>query len=561
VSKEEFNLIETELAVHQIGSRTRSAALLAWFLHSVWRMEPEDVDESICDGAGDKGIDALVVDDDLREITILQSKHRVKPDSEQGDQDLKNLVGAAAYFESPEAVDGLIRSKPNAELLNLLTRLEIRDRVADGAHAKRLVFVTNGRLDRAGSGYVQSISDRQPPLDVWDGPRLASVADRTRRPELRPDKVELASETPPAIVELGDGVTMAVGLVRAVDLVKLDGIEDLSLFDRNVRLGVGRTRINNQIGDTVMDVAEHRLFPAYHNGLTLLTHSLHVRKDRLRLDGITVVNGCQSMLALYRNRSKLSGDLRVLVKVVQVDPRGGISDKITYRTNNQNPVDIRDQRSTDLVQRDLQAQVNRDYGAQLAFAIRAGESFPKGPRVLDNQRAAQLLMAVYVGEPWNAVRKVRLFDEDYRRIFNREVTSHRLYLMSILDEVLDAVADKLRPDLRASFASVRLTLAYVIAQLIRESERGQQLLAEPQRWLPDLKGAVMDALGQQAVSVIDLVNGYIEEQLKERGDTFDPKIVFKNEGEISKVERDVMTFSRRLVAKDPSYRFDVSPAR
>ena len=235
--------------------------------------------------------------------------------------------------------------------------------------------------------------------------------------------------------------------------------------------------------------------------------------------------------------------------------------KITYRTNNQNPVDIRDQRSTDLVQRDLQTQVNRDYEGELAFAIRAGEVFPKSPRVLDNQRAAQLLMAVYVGEPWNAVRKVRLFDEDYRRIFNREVNSHRLYLMSVLDEVLDTASDKLRPDLRASLASVRLTLAYVLAQLLRESDRGRQLLAKPERWLPELKGAVMEALGSQAASVIDLVNGYIEEQLKERDDTFDPKIVFKNEGEILKVERDVMSFSRRLVAKDPSYKFDIPPAR
>jgi hypothetical protein len=561
MSKEDFDLIEAEIAIHQIGSRTRSAALLSWFLQSVWRMEPEDVDDAICDGAGDKGIDALVVDDDLREITILQSKHRGKPDSEQGDQDLRNLVGAAAYFESPEAVDGLIRSKPNAELLNLLTRLKIRDRVAEGAHAKRLVFVTNGLLDRAGSDYVKSLADRQPPLDVWDAPRLASVAGRTRRPELRPDKVELVSVMPPAIVDLGAGVTMAVGLVPALELVKLDGIEDLSLFDRNVRLGVGKTRINNQIGDTVMDAAEHRLFPAYHNGLTLLTYRLDIRKGRLILDGITVVNGCQSMLALYRNRAKLSGELTVLVKVVQVDPRGETSDKITYRTNNQNPVDIRDQRSTDLVQRDLQTQVNRDYEGELAFAIRAGEVFPRIPRVLDNQRAAQLLMAVYVGEPWNAVRKVRLFDEDYRRIFNREVNSHRLYLMSVLDEVLDTASDKLRPDLRASLASVRLTLAYVLAQLLRESDRGRQLLAKPERWLPELKGAVMEALGSQAASVIDLVNGYIEEQLKERDDTFDPKIVFKNEGEILKVERDVMSFSRRLVAKDPSYKFDIPPAR
>ena len=55
MSKADFDLIEAEIAIHQIGSRTRSAALLAWFIHAVWRMEPEDVDDAICDGAGDKG--------------------------------------------------------------------------------------------------------------------------------------------------------------------------------------------------------------------------------------------------------------------------------------------------------------------------------------------------------------------------------------------------------------------------------------------------------------------------------------------------------------------------
>jgi hypothetical protein len=238
-----------------------------------------------------------------------------------------------------------------------------------------------------------------------------------------------------------------------------------------------------------------------------------------------------------------------------------LTDKITYRTNNQNPVDIRDQRSTDLIQRDLQTQVEEQYGTELRYAIRAGEVFPKGIEVLDNRVAAQLLMAVYLREPWNAVRKVRLFDEDYRRIFNRDVTGHRLYLVAVISDVLDNVAEDLRPELRASFAAVRLTLAHVLGQLLRENDYGRQLLDAPQRWLPDLRGAVAEALTAQALSVVDLVNGYIEIQARERGAAFDPKVIFKNEGEIAAVERDVLNFSRRLVHKDPSYQFGVAPAR
>src|SRR3954452_8322681 len=111
----DFQRIEDAASPYRTGNRTASTALLAWFLENVWRMEPEDIDDAICDGGGDKGIDALHVDDDLSEITIFQSKHRDNPETTQGDNALRNLVGAAVYFETSEAVDRLLQSGPNAE--------------------------------------------------------------------------------------------------------------------------------------------------------------------------------------------------------------------------------------------------------------------------------------------------------------------------------------------------------------------------------------------------------------------------------------------------------------
>jgi hypothetical protein len=298
--------IEEETKPFATGARTASAALLAWFLTTVWRLEPDDVEDSICDGGGDKGIDALAVDEDLREITLFQSKHRQKADAKQGDADLKNLVGAAAFFATTKAVDQLMRSGPNPELLRLLTRKEVRERVAEGAHATRLVFVTNGTLDPSGRDYVSALGGQQPSFEVWDQSKLSAVAERTRRPELLPDQVTLRAVAEPTGKTLEPGVEMAVALVGAEQLINLPGISDLSLFDRNVRLSLGRTRINRELAETVRRPSEHKLFPAYHNGLTILTHRLRVSGDRLHLDGITVVNGCQSLLALYRNKDHIS---------------------------------------------------------------------------------------------------------------------------------------------------------------------------------------------------------------------------------------------------------------
>jgi hypothetical protein len=557
----DHQIIQDELQPFHTGTRTESAALLTWFLEAVWRIEPEDVDDAICDGPGDKGIDGLLIDDDLREITVLQTKHKVNATGQQGDLDLKNLVGAAAYFANVSTVDGLLASHPNAELTKLLSRLKIREKVADGAHATRLIFVTDGVLDAAGQSYVDSMREHVPPLEVWDQARLAAVARRTRRPDLLDEIFELNAISPPTVIATAGAVQLAVGIVPAQQLLALPGLDDLSLFARNVRLSEGRTRINRELGFTVDDPSEHELFTAFHNGLTILTHGLTVTGNRLRLEGVTVVNGCQSLLTLREHQAKVSDQLRLLVKVVRVEPHTDLADKITYRSNNQNPVDIRDQRSTDAVQRDLQAQMAEHYGTRLFFAIREGER-PTALATLDNKTAAQFLMAVYLREPWNAVRKVRLFDTDYRRIFDHTVNAHKLFLLSLFVEIVDERRDELDAQLRASFASIRFALAFLLSQVLRKSDRGSQLLDFPERWFPDQIADVKNALTPLAQQIVRSVNHYVaseSQEAAEKGEDFDPKVAFKSRTAVGHLEHQVISLTERLAMEVPNYWFDLEP--
>ncbi len=559
MSQAEWDVIQAEIATHHVGTRTQSAALLAWFLETVWRLDPEDVDDAICDGTGDKGIDGLVVDEDLREITLFQTKHRLAADHGQGDRDLRDLVGAAAYFERPESIDGLVNSRPNAELLRLLERNGVRAKVADGSHASRTILITNGVLDRQGSGYLAAMAGRTPALTVWDEHDLAAVAQRTQRPGFRPETVVLRPVGGLTETVLRAQTRLAIALVPATELAALPGIADLSLFGRNVRLGKGQTRVNRDIAKTIGDPEEHALFPAYHNGMTLLTRGLTITGGDLALNGVSVVNGCQSLLALYEHRNSLTRRLNVLVKIIVVEPETDLADKITRRTNNQNPVDIRDQRSTDATQRDLQTQVRASYGPGLGFAIRAGEQLGT-TEVLDNQSAAQLLMAVYVEEPWNAVRKVRLFDQDYHRIFNRQVDAHRLFFLHELAKLVDACKHRLRPELQASFASARLTIAYLIMRVLRESTQGSELLAEPERWLPDRLPEVGDAVESIVEDVVESVNFYVLDRSAADA-TFDPKVVLKSLTGVQALERDVLSHARRQARRDAGFLFGVPPAR
>lgn len=559
MAKRPYGQIDAEIQPHLVGNREATAALLAWFLNSVWRLDLPEVDDAICDGSGDKGIDGLVVDDDLNEIAIFQSKYKKRHDADQGDKELRNLVGAAPYFESPQTIDGLLASKPNAELANLIRRLDLRERVANGATVTRLVFVTNGTLDPAGKSYVESIENAAPELEVWDQPRLGPIATRTRAPELRKDDVTLHGRSAPTTMQLGNS-KLAVAIVPAAELAALPGISDLSLFDPNVRLSKGRTRVNRDLAETIRDSSDHILFPAYHNGLTLLTHDLKIRGKTLSLDGITVVNGCQSLLTFYESRPADLQDLNVLVKVVEVAPNTRLTEKITFRSNNQNPVDIRDQRSTDNIQRALQAEVAERYAGDFAYAIREGEKL-KATQVLTNQEAAQLLMAVYLQEPFNAVRKVRLFDTDYRRIFNRSVDAARLYLLTQISDSLKDVRKDLRSDLASSFSSVRFTLAYLLAVQLKRSPHGKELLKSPEKWLPGKLEEVRVALSDLLQEIVESVNFYIQEEEEEKGDTFDPKVTFKSQDGVRAVEHAVDRDFRRMLKRPggDAFLFKVKP--
>lgn len=554
-----FELLKHETAPFLIGNRTPSVALLAWFLQTVWRLEPEEVDDSICDGGGDKGIDALVLDPDAQEIVIFQVKHRLTAGASQGDADLRAFLGTAVYFHDAPALRQLISSQPppRRELLSLLQRNEVPSRLDEGNYTLRMVFVTNALADPSAVTYVSSLERKLPPLEFWYRDRLAKVALRTQSPGLLPDVVELTAAGEHIVTDLGKSGRLVVGFFKAADLVSLPGVDDLRVFDPNVRLGLGKTRINKELADTIRDRAEHTFFPAYHNGLTLLTKSFEVHGSTIKLAGVAVVNGCQSMRALYENRDRLTPGLRLLTKIVEVGDRPDLVQMITYTTNNQNPINIRDLRSNDRIQRDLQKQVEGIYGDRLVYLIKQGEGAKHA--ALDNRRAAQIILALWLQEPWNAVRKVRLFDERYHDIFRR-VDAHKLLLCHLLDETVEALRSKLRQDLAASFASIRFTLIYLIGEVIRLTPQGSRFLAEPGLWLPHKEGEVRERLTSIAEDVVESVNHYVESQRTEEDEEapFDPKIAFKSISGVKGLKLDVVRYASRSARRFPDVLFDIS---
>ena len=549
-----FSLLESQAAPFYVGNRTRSTALLAWFLQTVLREDPDEVEDAICDGSNDKGVDAILFDEDANEFIVLQAKHRQNPAATQGDADLKAFLGVAPYFQDEQGIDSLLASAPNEELLALLERLDVKERITDSNPSVRLVFVTNALADASAISYIETVQGASPQLDVWDRTRLAEVALRTERPQLLPGKHVFGSIDDVLVSDFAGAAKIGIALIPAVELVRLPGIENLTIFALNVRLGLGNTKINRELRATIRTAEEHELFPAYHNGLTILTAGLRPVDEGLELDGLAVVNGCQSLLSLWQERNSLTPELKLVVKIIELGEQTELADQITYRSNNQNPVNIRDQRSNDRIQRDLQAEVSQRYPGVLFYDIRRGQSPDGGADLLDNQLAAQLLMAIWLDEPWNAVRKVRLFDQDYHRIF-RHATADRLFLAYLINSEIVAAREKLQPRLQTAFASVRFTLADLVAQLLRQNEAGSAPLEDPGNWLPEKIDEVRERLSYYAEFVIDETNYFVKSQEEARQadptlPPFDPKTTFKSAAGVRALEQQVIQ-SVKAIARRP----------
>jgi hypothetical protein len=110
---------------------------------------------------------------------------------------------------------------------------------------------------------------------------------------------------------------MAIAPISAKELVTMDGIENNELFSQNVRFWLGKnTSVNKALEESIQDPDEHTYFPAFHNGLIVLTEALDVTEQTITISNYAVVNGCQSLRGLFENQKAISPSLRIMTKFI-----------------------------------------------------------------------------------------------------------------------------------------------------------------------------------------------------------------------------------------------------
>ena len=467
--------------ISRVTERTglgESASFLVWFLENVYRLEETDARDAVCDHSNDKGIDGIYIDHNNEEIHFLQAKIRQSDTGKIGDVGPKNLMGSVAQFDTADKVKKILSGNADDELKRLIARIELAERVGDDYRLVG-VYVTNESHNTDSESYAAVMPD----LSIFDRERISTRMVEVDTTEGKKDAFTFdTSYVDPLEMKIGagkDAPTMLVFPARALQLVHMDGIADGSLFRENVRYGLGNTAVNKAIRGALLDKSVHGSFILGHNGLIILCSSADTSTSgELTIRDYSVVNGAQSLTSFYNNKSKLTDDLRVLVRVVEVQDEA-LARRITENSNNQNAIKPRDLRSNHRIQLRLQKEMN-DAEGDYFFEIKRGEKAPDGKTVITNDQVGRALLAFDVQEPWSAHQIYKVFDEKYAKIFGGpEVTAERVIFVHKLMGVVGKGLPKLKNKPMASYTLTRYFMLYLLSRILRENEVSKPYVANP----------------------------------------------------------------------------------
>lgn len=525
-----FSAIEAQTRPFEAPGRTQSAALLLWFLETVYRLDDVEAQDAVCDRKGDAGFDAIIADDLRKEIVVLQAKRREKLPATLGDTDLKVFVGSLAQLTSEAAVKALAAKTENDDLKALLSDLDVGGKVEAG-YRIRAIFVCNIAGNADARSYIEIARRDGHQLDVWDLARFGPVLKQLEREWFVAEEARLRID-PKKLFYYGDSKTaptLVYAAVRAQELVALPGLEDSRIFAQNVRLGLGSTRVNDDILESVKNKSEHHEFLTFHNGITIVAKSIKLRGKTLKLQSFSVCNGCQSLLTFFNSSASLTDQLEVPVRIVRVGDDRRLPETIAYRTNNQNSISLRDLSSNDTTQVALKAEFDDLFGDQVVYAIKRGVTEPL-PQ-LPNELAGRLLLALYNGLPWSAHQKYRIFGDLESQVFNYHVGAPHIRLVQLLSELVKDRLPNLENQRLARYGLTSFTLLYLLGELIRGSEDGKRFLNDPRSVLSTGKApnpkqaAVLGQAGGMLDWLVTELNFYVRES---GADGFDYKRQLKS---------------------------------
>lgn len=406
-------------------NKKKSAAFVLLSMSTALDISIEEAAELLTDGGNDAGVDGLhigEIDDGEFTVSLFQGKYKVnelKGDANYPENGVQKAVNTIATLFDPSKKIALNDAiAPKIE--------EIRSLVRDGYIPNvRMILCNNGVKwnDQAQNWIEQSgFSEDQVEWVHWNHDLIISVLQRKKSVD---DSLQLNGK---AVIEDFKFRRVLIGKVSVTEIAELFNRHNDLLLERNIRryLGLHSNRINSAIHQTLVDGQKCGNFYFFNNGITMICrkfrhNALQGENYQVKLESLQIINGgqtCKTIQQTLNNPNLFSRyeNVYVLIRIYELadDDKEFVRD-ITYATNSQNPVDLRDLRSNDDVQRQLEIGI-----LDLGYTYkRQREEGITGTSVVTSATVAESVLAIWNVSPHQAkFRRKEHFGALYNEIFS-----------------------------------------------------------------------------------------------------------------------------------------------
>jgi hypothetical protein len=411
---------------------------VVWFLRAYVTDSEEVAATAVTGETGDKGIDALLVDDAARAVFLVQAKYRQKLDAKAESRTDVMSFGQIAHVltdDDDEAFQSFVSDIGDLAGMRLK---ESRKKLRKEGYRLWLYFVTTGKVSATVREDVQQLvrqADCQARIEVIGGKR-AMLLFRDYLDDVAPPipTLDLEMENASGVVVNGvsqrfDHRTKVESWVFSMRGDAVAGLFEAAgrrLFARNIRGFLGMTTpVNEGMAATLKSEPERFFY--YNNGITIVCDEAERKssggRDILEVGNPQVINGQQTTRTLAA-LSQYAGKASVLVKVIRV-PRDEsrsaaefeeLISRIVAGTNWQNAITPSDLMSNDRRQIELQRALRKIGYLYLRKREKKGEARAAAAKHFYVVKKDELAQAVAGCEldPW-VIRsgKERLFEEEY----------------------------------------------------------------------------------------------------------------------------------------------------
>ncbi|MBQ9287657.1 MAG: AIPR family protein [Bacteroidaceae bacterium] len=568
-----IDVIKFEIAqkYYQQNFSNDGQRFVAWYMRNIHLLDQRQAKDAVTDGQGDKQIDAVYIDEDEQKIYVVQGKYYLGESIDA--EPVREVISSWSQFHD------LAKLQDNANL-KLKTKIaEIATALEEDSYCICFELITTSTFTESAQQDIDAFQSKLSEDDGSDFNAQFSVIDKQG---LMDSYNRVLEQTNPILnhviaLEVGkflrteiSSTNVLLAVLPLKECIKIPGIKDGSLFQKNVRQSLGiNNSVNKKIKNTINNPDKCSDFFFFHNGITAICNKMEeIDPGKFKFYGLNVVNGCQSLntiLSCSENVKKRE-DAYILFRFYEI-PQRDRADSISTNTNTQSTVKARDLRSNSRQVLKIKKAFELQYPEGF-FATKRGEIVPADKdkdQVVELSLFGKQLTAWYMQRPNLSYGETKIFDKYFNTLFKNEYAPNDILALTIwMGKIMQAWNDDnplgLNEDILTMKAYAPYHMLYAISAICAKCSR-QTSVPSPSECLRLAKeNNIIDVVVQLAANCLNnaIETEIARNQMEEK--TFIPQNWIKNKASINAINSAVINcFSFNPYAKELEAKLKMSP--